>query len=86
MLKIDRAFVGTMQSNREYAAVVNAIITLAHNLNMKVTAEGIETPEQLAQILALDCDFGQGYLFSKPVTADQAAAIINEMFIARKSA
>ncbi|MEE9129199.1 MAG: EAL domain-containing protein [Phycisphaerales bacterium] len=86
VLKIDRAFVMTMQSNREYAAVVHAIITLAHNLNMKVTAEGIETPEQFAQILALDCDFGQGYLFSKPVTADQAAAIIDEKFIARKSA
>lgn len=86
VLKIDRAFAATTESNREYAAVVNAIVTLAHNLTMQVTAEGIESPEQFAQILALDCDFGQGYFFSKPLPAAEAEALIGQPLMARRSA
>ena len=52
---------------------------------MKVTAEGIETPEQLAQLLALDCDYGQGYLFSKPLSASEAEAIIDRKYLARET-
>ncbi len=73
-------------ANVRYAAVVQAIVTLAHNLDMKVTAEGIETPEQLAQILALECDYGQGYLFSKPLTMAEAAAIIDRQFLSCEAA
>ena len=86
VLKIDRAFAANTESNREYAAVVNAIVTLAHNLTMKVTAEGIESPEQFAQILALDCDFGQGYFFSEPLPAAEAEALIGQQLMARRSA
>ena len=86
VLKIDRAFVTTMGPNREYAGFVHTIVTLAHSLDMKVTAEGIETPEQLAQLLALDCDYGQGYLFSKPLSATEAEAIIDRKYLARASA
>ncbi len=86
VLKIDRAFAATTESNREYAAVVNAIVTLAHNLTMQVTAEGIESPEQFAQILALDCDFGQGYFFSEPLPAAEAEALIGQPLLARRSA
>ena len=86
MLKIDRAFMSNLEADVEYAAVVHAIVTLAHNLNMKVTAEGIETSEQLAQILALDCDYGQGYLFSKPLGAAEAEATIGKEFMVRQSA
>ena len=57
-------------------AVVDGIITIAHNLNMQVTAAGIETAEQLAQIRALGCDYGQGYFFSKPLDAEAATAIV----------
>ncbi len=69
VLKIDRSFVMTAQTNRDYAAVVHAIISIAHNLNARVVAEGVETAEQLAQLQSLDCDLGQGYYFSMPVPA-----------------
>lgn len=68
VLKIDRAFIGNLSDNREYSAVVHAIITLAGNLGMSVTAEGIETPSQLAHILALDCNAGQGWLFARAMS------------------
>lgn len=78
VLKIDRSFIENLNSGIQFAAGVQAIVTLAHNLNMKVTAEGIETQEQLAEVLTLDCDYGQGYLFAKPLSASEAAAIIQE--------
>ncbi|MCC5656414.1 amino acid permease [Nostoc sp. XA010] len=62
-LKIDRSFVSNIGSRGENLEIVRAIVTLAHNLNMSVTAEGIETVEQLAQLKALQCDYGQGYFF-----------------------
>lgn len=86
VLKIDQAFVKTMESNREYAAIVDAIVTLAHNLNMKVTAEGIEESDQIAQMIALDCDYGQGYYFSRPVPPELAEELIFPEPILRKSA
>ncbi len=86
VLKIDRAFVSNLGANVQYDAVVQAIVTLAHNLDMEVTAEGIETPEQLAQLRALDCDFGQGYLFSPPVTAAEAQATLVKEFALRQTA
>jgi diguanylate cyclase (GGDEF)-like protein len=76
VLKIDRSFVDTIGANRDYAAVVAAITTLAHNLQARVTAEGIETASQLAQLIALECDYGQGYYFAKPLSADDAWALI----------
>jgi len=76
VVKIDRAFMATMGANRDYAAVVHGIITIAHNLDMMVTAEGVESRDQLAQILALDCDFAQGFLFSRPVVAEEAGRMM----------
>ncbi len=75
-LKIDQAFVRTMKSNREYAAVVHAIIALAHNLGVEVVSEGIETPEQISQLISLECDYGQGYYFSKPLDGQAAASFL----------
>ncbi len=72
-LKIDRAFIRNLADRRDYAAVVHAIITLAHNLGMSVTAEGIETPEQAVQLLTMECDHAQGYHFARPMPADQTA-------------
>ncbi|MFG0261257.1 MAG: EAL domain-containing protein [Novipirellula sp. JB048] len=66
VLKIDRSFVSTMEAGDDYESIIHAIITLAHNLNTQVIAEGIETTRQLQQLRDLKCDFGQGYLYSKP--------------------
>ena len=75
-IKLDRSFVNNMTADGEHAATINAVVTLAHNRGMQVIAEGVETIEQLAQLQALECDFGQGYYFSKPLAADRAAALI----------
>ncbi len=77
VLKIDRAFVSNMSlQNLQYTAIVQAIITLAHNLGMLVVAEGIETIDQLSQLQTLNCDFGQGFYFSGPVAMDHAAELV----------
>jgi diguanylate cyclase (GGDEF)-like protein/PAS domain S-box-containing protein len=70
-LKIDRSFVSRMLDNNENEEIVRTIVTLARSLEMNVVAEGVETTGQLEQLRSLGCDFGQGYLFSKPLpTAD----------------
>ena len=74
-LKIDRSF-ATHAVDRDRAAVLNAIVHLAHNLGMGVVAEGIETADQLTMLQGLDCDFGQGYLFAPPLDADVAVEFI----------
>ena len=70
-VKIDRAFIMNLEQDIHYAAVIQSIVTLAMNMGMKVTAEGIENTEQLAQLQALECDCAQGYLFSRPLPGDQ---------------
>jgi diguanylate cyclase (GGDEF)-like protein len=74
VLKIDRTFVLNTDGNREYAAVIHAIITLAHTLKMTVVGEGVETLGQLAQLQALECDSAQGNLFSESMTPEAAEA------------
>jgi diguanylate cyclase (GGDEF)-like protein/PAS domain S-box-containing protein len=69
-LKIDRSFIGKMNADTRNLEIVRTIVALAGNLGMHVTAEGIETAEQLAQLRALRCEYGQGYLFSKPLEAE----------------
>ncbi|MEH2085115.1 MAG: EAL domain-containing protein [Nostoc sp.] len=70
MLKIDRSFVQDVISNSDSAAVTNAIIALAKSLRLNITAEGVETQEQLDYLKMLGCNEGQGYYFSCPVPAD----------------
>ncbi|MHC5725770.1 MAG: putative bifunctional diguanylate cyclase/phosphodiesterase [Nostoc sp.] len=69
MLKIDQSFVKDM-SNPDSAAITDAIIALAKSLRLKITAEGVETKEQLDYLQMRGCDEGQGYYFSRPVPAD----------------
>jgi diguanylate cyclase (GGDEF)-like protein len=76
VLKIDRSFVINMRNRREYAAVVHAVLTLAGHFNMKVIAEGVETPEQLAQLHALNCDFIQGFHLSRSLTPEEAGRMV----------
>ncbi len=71
-IKVDRSFVSEMSTNHDSAEIVRAIINLAHNLELKVVAEGIETLEQYSDLMNLGCDEGQGYFFAKPLPAEQA--------------
>ncbi len=68
-VKIDRSFVQNLESDSDDMALCEAIIVMAHKLGMKVIAEGVETAEQRDLLTAVGCDYGQGYLFSKPVPA-----------------
>ncbi len=75
-LKIDRSFVQNLSERRDYAAVVLAIISLARNLGLQLVAEGIETPEQVVMLQAMDCDHAQGFHFSRPMEAAKAEEYI----------
>jgi diguanylate cyclase len=76
-LKLDRSFVNGATSDPDDAALVMAVITLAHNLRLKVIAEGVETTEHLRFLRLLRCDSGQGYLFGRPMTAEAFRASLD---------
>jgi EAL domain-containing protein (putative c-di-GMP-specific phosphodiesterase class I) len=79
-LKVDRSFVSRIQNTPDgNRNIVEAIISLAHRLDMIVVAEGIETLEQYTILLDMNCQFGQGYLFSKPLTKSKVDKLIEEM-------
>jgi len=75
-VKVDRSFVSRLEDDVRGFEMVQAIVTLAHNLGMDVVAEGVETSEQAAQLLALGCEYAQGFYFSKAVEAAEAACFI----------
>jgi len=77
-LKIDRSFVVNLGRDRQNVEIVRTIITLAHTLNLAAVAEGIETDDQLARLRSLRCDYGQGYLFSKPTHAAGIEALLKK--------
>ncbi len=77
-LKVDRSFVMEMEGSGGTAELVKTIIALGHNLDMNVVAEGIETPGQSQKLQALQCEYGQGYLFAKPLPAELAEALLAE--------
>jgi diguanylate cyclase (GGDEF)-like protein len=81
LLKIDRSFVMDLENDPDDRKIVEAIIAMAHKLNIKVLAEGVETREQWKMLAEFQCDFGQGYYVSKALTADefnQGTPIIHE--------
>jgi len=77
-LKIDRSFIQTLADTAETQKIVQTIVSLARNLGLEVTAEGIENYEQMKLLQHYHCDHGQGYFFSKPVAADDVARLIVE--------
>jgi len=77
-LKIDRSFIQGMGSHTasDDASIVQAVIDLAHNMSLTVLAEGVETPTQLARLVAMGCDEVQGYLLGRPVPSEHATSIV----------
>ncbi len=76
-LKIDRSFVSGMADQAENLGIVQSVVSLAHTLGMDVVAEGVETPEQMDSLKGLDCEFAQGYLFSRPVDVGSAGVLLD---------
>lgn len=70
-IKIDRTFISALNSEESSATIVHTILMLAHSLRLKVVAEGIETRQQYRVLQALGCNYGQGYFFARPLSAQQ---------------
>jgi EAL domain-containing protein (putative c-di-GMP-specific phosphodiesterase class I) len=79
-LKIDRSFVNSLERSSENSEIVRTIVYLAKALGLSVVAEGIESIRQLGQLQGLGCDFGQGYLFSRPLPAAEMEILLIEDF------
>jgi EAL domain-containing protein (putative c-di-GMP-specific phosphodiesterase class I) len=85
IIKIDQSFVRDMTVDPGDEAIVRAVIDLGRNLGIKIVAEGIETREQERRLIELDCDFGQGFLFSRAVPAGRVPKLV-ERWPARPAA
>ncbi len=82
-LKIDRSFILNLEHNIKNQQIISTIINLAHNLNITVTAEGIETQQQLDYLQALSCEYGQGYFFSPPLDAQSLEVLLRKNYCDR---
>ena len=83
-LKIDRSFVGSLTAGSD--VIVRSTIALAHSLGMQAVAEGIENPVQLRRLRTLGCEYGQGYLFSRPVSGEAIRGLLAGWSDARAAA
>lgn len=79
-LKIDQSFVETIGTSGTESEIIQAVVQLAHSLNIDVVAEGVETIEQSQCLQALGCDYAQGYLFAKPLNASEAEHLLEQNF------
>ncbi len=75
-LKIDREFVAGLGTDPDDEKIVSAVVGLGRSLGIRLIAEGIETADQLAALVALGCDVGQGYLWARPLPLDEATAFV----------
>jgi len=75
-LKIDRSFIQRLHQEKSNLALLTAIVQIAKTMEMNLIAEGIETSEQLIQLKLLGCQFGQGYLFSRPIPPEEIANLL----------
>ena len=78
VLKVDRSFVMEIPNDKADTAIVNTIISMGHNLNLKVIAEGVETLEQMNTLKDLGCELAQGFYFSKPLPADEILKLLDK--------
>lgn len=85
-LKIDKSFVQRLGTPNCSRSIIQTIVTIAKSLGMSVVAEGIETPQQKLELQALGCDFGQGYLFSRPLDVRSATERVIAAFSKQQSA
>src|SRR4051794_27368739 len=86
VIKIDKSFVIEMAVDASDAAIVRSTIELAHNLNLRVVAEGVESEDAWRHLEALGCDYAQGYYLSRPLPAEAATRLIRERGTGRESA
>ena len=84
VLKIDRSFITNAHDSTSHKAIIKTIIDLAKNLNMSTIGEGIENKDEAELLQQMDCDYGQGYLFAKPMNSEQASLFLTAS-INRKS-
>jgi len=80
-LKIDRSFISGMDRDKEAWEIVRVIITLAHNLGLKVVAEGVETKEQAKQLTELGCELAQGYFFARPADPETITQLLRRRLV-----
>lgn len=84
-LKIDRSFIKDIENSNKDAAITNAITVLAHSLNMKIVAEGVESQGQLDYLKSQGCQELQGFLFSRPVSAQEVSELLEKVSAAQQS-
>lgn len=85
ILKIDRSFISGTDTPKENAEIVCSIVDMAHSLGLRVTAEGVETQEQLDRLQSSNCDRAQGYMFSKPMIPEDAGEMIRTAILGKGS-
>ncbi len=84
-IKLDRTFVRNMAADRRAIRIVHSTVALAHGLDLSVVAEGVETPSDRDAVIAAGCDQGQGYLFARPVPADEVLALLTDRSLLRST-
>lgn len=84
VLKIDGSFVSSIEADEDSGVIVRSILAIAHNLRLEVIAEGIERIGQFQVLRSLGCEYGQGYLFSRPLDLDEIETLIKEWSPSRK--
>ena len=82
-IKIDKSFISKITNDRTQRAIVKAILDLAEALDMHVIAEGIENEQQRDLLLSMGCQYGQGYWFGKPMTADEATKMLTQQHLSK---
>ena len=85
VLKVDQSFINEIVDSEDGLSLTSAIIAMAHNLNMKVVAEGVENLAQLKELKGLSCELYQGFLFSPPVSSSEAESLLKQQTIKPKS-
>ena len=83
VIKIDKSFVDNMLERESDAKLIKAIVMMGQSLELKLVAEGIETHAQWQMLQALGCDFGQGYLFSHPLPAQELESYLHQQALSR---